>query len=230
MPGELRRVVGDAPDQYDRLLATSISVHADYRTFLGQAFDLERGSKRDDGTALREGLREIEGRIAANLAARVQLLRRLGRLRTIDDAMRLPDPKDAAAKDVATILSPSEETASRTKSVRARAKLVSPDAEQRTFRQARRALATEMGYSVEEDDAEWLTLHRRGVTIEMRQTLYPDARGVSGNDRIAEMTVYVDTKRGRRTVFEYGPLEHGLLPCVDPKAQEEIDRAVAIFG
>lgn len=102
------------------------------------------------------------------------------------------------------------------------------EAQEETLQKARHGLAVAMGYEVEEDDAEWITLTRHGVRIEMRQTPFPSAQGMSGNDRIVQMRVSVENDS--RVLCEYDSDEHVLQPCVDSTVQCEIDRAVAIFG
>jgi len=213
--------------QYEQALVAGIALQEDYMTYLGQAMDLQRAGDVAGARELREGLDGVEARIIEQLAARVDLLRRAGDLQTMDTLLarlvadtataesaavfaqfegKQPAPRDGTRKTAAAV-----EDASMVNEVRA-------------------TLARQMGYTVKDIAAEWLTVWRNGVEMEFQQAQSPSADSVTGKDRILEISVAAEVAGSSRTVSEYRGKERPFLPSVDPKVQAEIDRVIAVFG
>jgi hypothetical protein len=206
--------------QYDGLLADSIKKQDDYLRWLGQANDWWRGGKKDIAQGLREGLVEHQRPIINSLRARAQLLREINGLRTMDAVV--------AELDAGTAATAGDAVKSMFDNARRNGVDVSKD--DTAFFAARKALAESMGYTIEEDDGEWFTVSRHNVLLEMKLSRMPTANGVTGNDRIDELHVSADVAGSPRTVAEYRRSDDSFLPCADPMVQNEIDRAIAVFG
>lgn len=204
----------DLDQQYARLLAEGIKHHADYVRWLGQIDDWERGGKKDIAAGLRAELVEHETAIVDALRTRTQLLRQMDRLSKMDAV--IGGPQAVAAGAVASILDRAGDNVA--------------DENDAAFFAARTSLAESMGYTIDEDDGDWLTVSRNGVVLEMKLSRAPTPYGVTGDDRIEALHVSAEVDGSTRTVSEYRRSEHAFLPSASAHVQAEIDRAVAVFG
>jgi len=227
-------------EQYDELLKRGIAVQKEYEAVGQRISQLYDEGKDDEADKLAEGSddEQLKDSMTHYLQQRVELLRKIEKLKTIEDVFpRVKrETKEEKVKVDATELIRmfnagkigKDELRAAAHEMDAGAPEELTDKEMKAFAKARYELALAMGYKKPTKEEGWFGMERNGVKFSMKHFAFTSDYGITGDDRISKMGVSVKKGKGYDTVLNY---DRGWdVACTDPEVQKEIDRAIAIFG
>lgn len=237
------RKISDSPEkQYEALLAQGIAVQKEYEAIGKRIEKLYDAGKENEAEELSEQRGSLEQRMTYFLGERVEMIRKVEKLTTIEDVFPRAKKQTKEEKveiDAADLIRQFNAGRVGTEELRAAARKMQGNTEDEltkeewsAFVKARVALATTMGYKTSKEGAEdagnWLDLSRNGVKLSMKHFAVRSHYGITGDDRISKMDAVVKKGKESEMVLNY---DRGWdVACTDPKVQKEIDRAIAIFG
>jgi hypothetical protein len=238
----MRETPRDQPEnpqeQYEKLLSTGVAIQKEYEDFFAHIDELREQDKDDEADSLEESERprQLKKKFAEMLTKRVDLLRQIGGIKTIEEVFPRVKTKSKYEKpeyDSADLIHMLMSGKIDRKELEERSKkLLGPqdneelsDEEMKAYAQARAALAAEMGYENASPEEGWFSMDRNGVHFSMKQFVFRSTFGITGFDRISKIAA---SREGDERSFNY---DRGWDTVVDdPEFQREIDRAIAIFG
>ena len=215
---------------YERLLGDSMELHA---TFNGLGQSVAQLYETGDTDAAERQSRErhaLEGELNQRMQERVALLRETERMTVLEDVVPQIRSAPKTARDAAAIsrgLAPRSTRAAARRALQVDEPLTGlNDADRAAYVAARAGLARQHGFEPTGVDPDWFTLRKDGLEFEMVHLPFPNT-GILGTSRIAKLSVR-RFKGGSKLLLQFdGGWD---TACVDPVAQEEIDRLVALFA
>lgn len=233
------RESADSPrEKYEELLAQSMKLQRQYEVTSEEISKAYGQGREDDAERLENRIEGMRDRFDSLMKQRVDLLRRIEKLRTIEDAFpRVKRPTEVEKKEVdaAALIRAFNAGRVGVDELRKAGRQMEEgkpedltDEEETAFAKARAALAREHGYETDNKEPGWITLKKNGIEFSMKHYAFPSEFGITGDSRISKMGVSVTEGKKSEMVLSY---DRGWdVACTDPKVQEEIDRAIAIFG
>lgn len=233
------------------MLQQGVAIQSRLAAQIDQESKLRASGNAREADALKASPDRIEllDAVRTGLAARVRLLRQMNPAATIDHAyprVRAETPEQRASRSAGEISALFETgDAAAPAEVEAGRELTEEELQQ--FEVACMELAEKTGYPGSHWSHGMLSLarnyaagkeHRNLVRVDLMVQPYPSTDGITGQSRITEMDVFaLKWGYGESIVMQYGarqaiPNDAGdyHLVCTDPIVQNEIDRAIAIFG
>ena len=225
-------------EQYDQLLSRGIEAQEQYAALARRISQLYDEGRDDEAEGLSEANERLVDGMTHLLAQRVDLLRTIESLKTIEDVfprVKRASREEQAEVDATEVIRAFNAGKIGVDDVRAAGRRMQADqsdeltdAEMEAFTAARAALALEMGYEEPSKEVGWFGVHRNRVKFSMRLSAFPNTFGITGDDRISKMGVTVGEGEEREQVLYF---DRGWdVACTNPLVQKEIDRAIAIFG
>ena len=224
--------------QYEQLLKQGIAVQREYESLNDRVSKLYDEGNDDEAEELSDQREQLEDSMTHYLRQRVELLRTIEKLRTIEDAfprVKLVTTEERAKVDAAEVIrlfsagkiGPEEVRAAGEQMRDGEAKDLSKS-EMKAYAAARADLALQMGYEKPSKEEGWFSLERNGISFSMKHFAFPSDYGITGEDRISKIGVSVMKGKQSDSVMYYDRGWDSV--CTDPKIQKEIDRVLAIFG
>ncbi|HKO57760.1 MAG TPA: hypothetical protein VJ276_17970 [Thermoanaerobaculia bacterium] len=224
--------------QYEKLLKQGIAVQKEYESLNARVGKLYDDGKEDEAEELGEEREQLEDSMTNYMRQRVELIRTIENLKTIEDAfprVRTVTKEERKEVDAAELIRlfnagkiGQDDLRAAGEQMRSNEPEDLSDKEMKAYATARAELAVEMGYEKPSKGEGWFEAQRNGVSFSMKHFAFPSDYGITGNDRISKIGVSVMRGKTTESVMYY---DRGWdSACTDPEVQREIDRALAIFG
>jgi hypothetical protein len=235
---ERPRHLAESPEaKYDQLLQQGIAVQKKYESLRKRIRNAGKEGRDDKAEELRGQKAQLANSVSHLLLQRTELVRTLEKLQTIEDAfprVRRQTKEEKKTVDAAMLaeMFDTGECTDALEELADQAQANAPeelsDEEIAAFAKARATLALELGYEKASPEEGGFDLERNGVRISMGHFPFRSSFGITGDDRISKIGVFVKNGTSDMRVMHY---DRGWdVACTDPIVQKEIDRAIAIFG
>lgn len=221
---------------YEQILQNSLDLQRRYNVLLEETNDSHFNGRMGEAEGLAKRRSELRRGLDDDLTHRVEILRRLESLKTLEHAQSAEklatedEKRRLAAAAVAVVLGTDDGSLSESKVVGAQVepKETAVNDAVREFAKVREALAREYQYEVTTEESGWFSLRRSGLQFSMKHFLVPSPLGIGNESRISKIVVSGSKGSDQVTYLRYD--DGWETACTDPSVQREIDRVIAIFG